>query len=210
MLREVVNAVATTVLVSEWVARRDDDDDAAPPRSRRLWVGAGLALLVVNALAELLPAVDPSRLLGSPAVAAFVEAALLTAAAAGLATRRRAPATARAAALMFVVAFCACYGFGGGVAAPHAPRALVAAAAFVLTLYLDVRRGYDVPAKTFFAELARCALLVAPLRVAGAATEGSRFPSRGDARDGDAAGDPTRRWIAGGVPVAGVAARRKS
>ena len=178
MLREVVNAVVLTFVVSEWLsekpgrrlvlfARRDASTKA-------LCAGLGVALLLVNFVGDHVPALG--GLLASNVVVAVVEGAVLAAGAYGTAKITRRPCLCGVPTLTkgdvdksaflraFVVCTILCY-VQGGMAFAHVyvPRAVVAAAAFVAVLYVDVRRTVDVELKTFGKELAKAAAYVAPL-----------------------------------------------
>ena len=115
-------------------------------------------------------------LLASNVVVAVVEGAVLAAGAYGTAKITRRPCLCgvptlkkgdvdKAAFLRaFVVCTTLCYVQGGmPFALVYVPRAVVAAAAFVAVLYVDVRRTVDVELKTFGRELAKACAYVAPL-----------------------------------------------
>ena len=178
MLREVVNAVVLTFVVSEWLsekpgrrlvlfARRDASTKA-------LCAALGSALLIVNFVGDHVPALG--GLLASNIVAAIVEGAVVAAGAYGTAKITKRPCFCGVPTLKkgeveksaflraFAVCTILCYVQGGmSFAHVYVPRAVVAAAAFVAVLYVDVRRTVDVKLKTFGKELARAAAYVAPL-----------------------------------------------
>ena len=178
MLREVVNAVVLTFVVSEWLsekpgrrlvlfARRDASTKA-------LCAALGSALLLVNFVGDHVPALG--GLLASNAVVAIVEGAVLAAGAYGTAKITRRPCLCGVPTLKkgdvdksaflraFIICTILCY-VQGGMAFAHVyvPRAVVAAAAFVAVLYVDVRRTVDVDLKAFGKELAKACAYVAPL-----------------------------------------------
>ena len=165
MLREVANAVFVTFLGSEWLYA---DDGAGPssllrrPAARRAAAGAA----AVNVFCALAPGAGDLRAFaaaaGTRSGAATLEAAVASAVVCGLAARRGRTVVPAAAALLFAACWAVCYAFAGA-SARHAPRAFVAAAAYVAALYADCRRSPRLDAGVFARELARAALLVAPV-----------------------------------------------
>ena len=178
MLREVVNAVVLTFVVSEWLSERPGRRLVLFARrdasTKALCAGLGCALLLVNFVGDHVPALG--GLLASNVVVAIVEGAVIAAGAYGTAKITRRPCLCGVPTLTkgdvdksaflraFAVCTILCY-VQGGMAFAHVyvPRAVVAAAAFVAVLYVDVRRTVDVDLKAFGKELAKACAYVASL-----------------------------------------------